>query len=124
MTDGRVPIFDFPVLSDDREYVRGNLDAPVAGERIVSNERVWRFIDWGDRTELLGNVTIEEVPTGRPNRVKFEATFDLTGHETIVVKGYIPWDDGPWVGRERGGGTGGGRTQPVDLEGRNPKKWG
>ena len=123
MESGRVPIFDFPVLSDERVYAGRPLAEAGPGQRVVSDEKVWEFVgDW-ERGDELGSVSIEEVPTTRPGRIRFTATFDFGDNDPIVVTGFVP-GNGSWAGRGRGAANGGGKQGAVDLEGRNPKRWG
>jgi len=121
-----VPIFDFPVLSDDRVYAGRTLDEAGPGEAVLSDETAWKLVGTDEHWEpgtYLGSVTIQEIPTTRPGRTEFRATFDFDDYDPIVVTGFVP-GNGSWIGRGRGAAHGGGRHGPVDVEGRNPKRWG
>jgi len=118
-----VPIFDFAVLSDERVDAGRSLAEAGPGEPVFGDEAVWTFVgDW-ERGEELGSVTIQEIPTTRPGRTEFCATFDFDDHDPIVVTGFVP-GNGSWVGRGRGAAHGGNRHGAIDVEGRNPKRWG
>jgi hypothetical protein len=121
-----VPIFDFPVLSDDRVYAGRTLDEAGPGEAVLSDETVWELVGTDEHWEpgtYLGKVTIQEIPTTRPGRTEYCATFDFDDHDPIVVTGFVP-GNGSWIGRGRGAAHGGNRHGAVDVEGRNPKRWG
>ncbi|HKZ75119.1 MAG TPA: hypothetical protein VJ259_00495 [Actinomycetota bacterium] len=123
MAGERMPIFDFPVLSDDRVHAGRSLAEAGPGEQVFSDETVWELVgDW-ERGRELGSVSIEETPTNRPGRTLFRATFDLADHGPIVVTGFVP-GEGTWVGVGRGAAHGVGRHGEVRIEGRNPKSWG
>jgi hypothetical protein len=118
-----VPIFDFPVLSDERVDAGRSLAEAGPGEPVFSDETAWRFVgDW-ERGEELGSVSIEEIPTTRPGRTQFRAMFDFHEYPPVVVMGYVP-GDGTWMGVGRGAAQGGNRNGTVEVEGRNPKRWG
>ncbi len=120
---GRIPIYDFPVLSDERVSSGRTLEEAGPGQRVFSDEKVWELTgDW-ERGEELGAVTIEETPTNRPGRTLFRATFDLHGHPPIIVTGFVP-GDGTWVGEGNGTAHGKGQQRTVKVAGRNPKSWG
>ena len=120
----QVPIFDFPVLSDERQNVGRNLAEAEPGQRVFGDERVWRLEgDW-ERGEELGSVTIEEIRTTRAGRVLFRAVFDLDDQiGPILVTGFLP-SGGKWDGATRGAAHGRGRQGNINVEGRNPKRWG
>ena len=123
MEGERVPIFDYPVLSDERVSAGRSLAEAGPGQRVFSDETVWELIgDW-ERGKKLGSVTIQEIPTTRPGRTEFCATFDFDDRSPIVVTGFVP-GDGSWVGRGNGAAHGANRHGAVDVEGRNPKRWG
>lgn len=106
------PIFDFPVLSDE---------ARSADPKPGVIETVWRFEDDWERGEELGEVHITE-----PGGKQFKAQFTFTNSSRpVTVTGDIPETDGrPWVGRGRGKAKSDAREKEIDIEGRNPKKWG
>ena len=124
MEEGQRPIFDYPVLSDERENAGRSLADAGPGQRVFGDEKVWRFEgDW-ERGEKLGSVTIEEIPTTQGGRVLFRATFRFDkGGGPIVVTGFVP-GDGSWVGKTRGAAHGQNHQAEIDVEGRNPKRWG
>jgi hypothetical protein len=118
-----VPIFDFPVLSDEPVQAGTGLDDAELGDVIVYEERVWELVGERQRGEdELGWVTIQETVTTRSRR-PFVATFDLDGYGPIVVNGFVP-GDGSWKGVGRGEAHGAGRSGSVRIEGWNPKGWG
>ena len=123
MQEERVPIFDFPVLSDERVTAGRTLAEAGPGQRVFSDEKVWELVgDW-ERGAELGWVTIEETPTNRPGRILYRATFDFGDPAPIVVTGFVP-GDGTWVGGGAGTANGRGRQETVAVAGRNPKRWG
>lgn len=113
MAERDVPIFDYPVLSDDGRK------SPNPGDKWT--ETVWVFVgDW-ERGDELGQVAITYVKGGGPPR--FEARFSLDGFEPIVVAGLVPGGK-RWVGAGRAKAVGGGRPdKDVAIEFRNPKRW-
>jgi hypothetical protein len=114
MAERDVPIYDYPVLSDDGPKTPGPGDEWT--------EKVWVFVgDW-EKGDELGEVTITYVRGGGPPQ--FEATFSLSGFETIVVSGSVPGGK-RWVGVGRAKAVGGGRPDKDDvaIEFRNPKRW-
>jgi hypothetical protein len=120
-----VPIFDFPVLSDEPRQV-GEINREDAPPGVIAFyvEKVWELV--GDRQpgKELGWVAIQEtVITDDRTRRLFVATFDLSGHAPIVVTGFVP-GDGSWKGLGRGEAHGAGRRGSVRIEGWNPKGWG
>ena len=117
-----VPIFDFPVLSDDPVQAGKGLDDAHPGDVIVYEERVWELVGERQRGKELGWVTIQETVTTRSRR-PFVASFDLDGYGPIVVNGFVP-GDGSWKGVGRGDAHGAGRSRSVRIEGWNPKGWG
>jgi hypothetical protein len=119
-----VPIFDFPVLSDERVPAGRTLEDAGPGDQIVYEEKVWRLGEERQPGDFLGVVTLVETVTNRPGRRPFSATFDLEGFDdAIEVSGMVP-GNGTWIGRGVGNGRGGGRTGRVPIEGWNPKSWG
>jgi hypothetical protein len=114
-----VPILDFPVISDE-----GRPADPKPG--VI--EKVWRFggeVDgqW-QRGERLGEVRIEE-PGDRQFVAHFTFDEGTVKYRPVTVTGAVPQEDGrPWVGTGRAKAQSDGREQDVDIEGRNPKKWG
>jgi hypothetical protein len=120
-----VPIFDFPVLSDEpRQVGEFNRDEAPPGVMAVYEEQVWELV--GDRQpgEELGWVAIQETAIADDRTTKlFVATFRLDGHGPIVVTGFVP-GDGSWKGVGRGEAHGAGRRGSVRIEGWNPKGWG
>jgi hypothetical protein len=114
MAERDVPIFDYPVLSDDGR------EAPRPGAEWT--ERVWVFVDNWEKGNELGQVTIKYLKGGN-GPPQFEATFSLSGFETIVVSGSVPGGK-RWVGVGSAKAVGGGRPdKDVDIEFRNPKRW-
>jgi hypothetical protein len=123
-----VPIFDYPVLSDDRVEAGTSLADAQPGERVLCDETVYVFVDDWQKGEVIGSVTIEETPTTRPGKTLFTATFDFGGDDVVVVSGFVP-GSGSWVGTGKAGAEGKtgkfkGRRGEVPIEGRNPKSWG
>jgi hypothetical protein len=113
MGERDVPIFDYPVLSDD------GTKAPRPGAEW--SEKVWVFLgDW-QKGDELGEVTIKYVRGGGPPQ--FEARFSLSGFEAIVVSGSVPGGE-RWAGVGRAKAVGAGRPdKDVTIEFRNPKRW-
>jgi hypothetical protein len=114
-----VPILDFAVLSDDPR---------PADPRPGVIETVWRFQGEVDGRwqpgEELGEVHIHE-----PRNKQFvaEFTFDKgpDRYRPVHVKGDVPYTGGrAWEGKGRAKAKSDGREEPVDIESRNPKKWG
>jgi hypothetical protein len=118
-----VPIFDFPVLSDDPHPAGKGLDVASPGDVIVYEEGVWELVGERQRGGHLGSVIIQETVTLTSSRRPFVASFDLDGYGPIVVNGFVP-GDGSWKGVGRGEAHGAGRTGSVRIEGWNPKGWG
>jgi hypothetical protein len=124
MQEGSRPIFGFPLLSDERENVGRSLAEAAPGQRVFGDERVWKFLDGWEPGEELGSVTIEEIPTPHPGRVLFRAVFRFDqGGGPIVVTGFVP-GEGTWVGSTRADAHGQNQHREIDVEGRNPKRWG
>lgn len=121
MVEG-VPIFDFPVLSDEPVQAGMGLGEAKPGDVIVYEERVWELVGERQRGEELGWVTIQETVTTRSGR-PFVAMFDLDGYGPIVVHGFVP-GEGSWKGVGRAEAHGAGRRGSVRIEGWNPKGWG
>ena len=107
------PIFDYAVLSDGGE---------ASKEQGGSTETVWRFVSWDPP---FGNA-IGEVRITAPSDRRFVAHFTFTnGSRPVTVQGDIPETDGRrWVGRGRARAKDDGREEDIDIEFRNPKKWG
>jgi len=123
MAEERVPVFDFPVLSDERVSAGRTLAEAGPGQRVLSDEKVWELVgDW-ERGEELGWVTIEETPSNRPGRTLYRATFDFGDPAPVIVTGFVP-GNGTWVGGGNGTANGRGKHGTVKVEGRNPKRWG
>jgi hypothetical protein len=121
----QVPIFDYPVLSDHRVNAGRNLAEAEPGQRVFGDEEV--RLETGDfepGDDVLGSVTIEEIPTTRPGQVLFRAVFDFVDKKgPIVITGFLP-GEADWNGVTFGAGQGRGRHGSVRVEGRNPKRWG
>jgi hypothetical protein len=123
-----VPIFNFPVLSDDRESAGGSLAEIQPGERLLSDEKVYTTDDDWSKLEYIGDVTIQETRSTRPGKILFTALFDFREMGTVEVSGLVPgngnWNDKGQAGSGRGTGDFTGKRGPVPIEGRNPKRWG
>ena len=121
-----VPIFDFPVLSDEHRQVgEGSREDALPGVTVTYEEEVWELVGKRLRGEKqLGSVAIREtiISEDRSRRL-FVATFDLRGYPPIVVTGFVP-GGGTWRGVGRGEAHGAGRGGSVRIEGWNPKGWG
>ena len=107
------PIFDYPVISDGSEGSKGQ-----GG----STETVWRFESWDPPYgDPIGGVRITE--TGSDG---FVAHFTFTdSSRPITVQGDIPETDGrKGAGSGRARAKDDGREEEIDIEFRNPKKWG
>lgn len=114
-----VPILDFSVLSDNPR---------PADPKPGVIETVWRFEGEVDGKwqpgEELGKVRIHE-----PGNKRFEAHFTFNKgpdkYRPVTVTGEVPYtDQRPWEGKGRARAKSDGREKDVDIEGRNPKKWG
>ena len=113
MPDGsEQPIFDFAVLSVEREGYEGPSDW---------TETVYRFTSWDPPYgDPIGQVRITE-----PGGKRFVARFTFQGSRPVTVTGEVPETDGTrWVGRGRAQAKDDGREKDIEVESRNPKKWG
>ncbi|HKE53736.1 MAG TPA: hypothetical protein VKC55_03100 [Actinomycetota bacterium] len=115
-TQGEVPIFDFPVMSND-----GAPKEPKPGQ--TWTEKVWSLNPppkW-NKGELLGSVEIQaQGPPGSPN---FHAHFTFDAYPDMDVDGRVPGGD-RWQGLGRGKAKGPKPDKDVDIEFENPKRWG
>jgi hypothetical protein len=113
MAERDVPIFDYPVLSEDGPKT------PSPGAKW--KEKVWVFKgDW-EKGDKLGEVMITYPEGG--GAPQFVARFSLDDFEPIVVSGSVPGGK-RWVGVGRAKAVGGGRPdKDVTIEFRNPKRW-
>jgi hypothetical protein len=119
-----VAIFDYPLLSDERVNAGRDLAEAGPGQRVFGDEKVWKDDGEFEPGDPKGSVTIEEIPTTRPGRVKFHAIFDHDDPRgPIVVEGFLP-GNGNWNGVTHATAYGQGRQGTVRVEGRNPKRWG
>ena len=123
-----VPILDYPVISDDRESAGASLAEIEPGQRILSDEKVYATDDEWSKLDHIGDVTIQETRSTRPGKILFTALFDFGERGTIEVSGLVP-GEGTWNGRGQAASGRGtvdfaGRSGPVPIEGRNPKRWG
>ena len=116
--EGRVPIFDLPVVSND--------DAPKdpkPGDRWT--ETVWLEDPpprW-NRGERIGTVALQALgPPGSPN-FKADFTFDDPNYADTSVEGKVPGGDN-WQGSGKAKAKGPRPDKDVDIEFMNPKRWG
>ena len=129
--EGDVPLFDYRVITDEREYTREDVAAIPVGDVVQSNENVYRALpddDWWTKGDLIGKAYFEERDTTDEGVTLFTATFVIGGDST-QVRGLIP-GNGSWVGQGRAWlerGTGkfkDRRPKEIPVVGRNPKRWG
>jgi hypothetical protein len=126
MASKPVPILDYPVLSRDRRYAKRGASLATAkrGQKVTSTEHVYRWKDWNTTGRYLGTVTIDETPQVGTGKTKFTAVFTLTGGIRVAVDGFVPGDR-KWAGKGRAKARMAGRPpKDIDIEGKNPKKWG
>jgi hypothetical protein len=111
---------DFPVAS----FVEHG--APGRGERWDDPIYDAEGKDWpnGERGDMFGTVTVVHEEEEFPKL--FEATFVFKDNDRATYEGKVP-GNGSWKGKEKLKLKRGGkkkRKDPIEVDSRNPKRWG
>jgi hypothetical protein len=121
--------YDFPVVSDDAQFARGDLSAAEPGDQLVSRETLYqagsgRF----DKGPVVGTLTLIQVVSVDPEVIIVRASFRFDDGDRVAFEGEAP-GNGSWNGEGLFGYvTGTGKFKfprdnlPVDSQ--NPKRWG
>jgi hypothetical protein len=116
-TEKREPVFDFPVISE------GGPTKPKKDE--VWTEKVWEedppVGSWKHTGQSIGEVKMKAL--GEESAPDFEARFRCKDYDDVDVEGKVPGGK-DWQGKGKAKAKGPKPDKQVDIEFRNPKRWG